>query len=63
MISPAIPIGSRLVAKIVSSGQAPNSSTTNAAHASRRCSQLSNTMSMRRLPMNRRRLSMVERPG
>ncbi|CEZ68686.1 Uncharacterised protein [Mycobacterium tuberculosis] len=49
--SPVTPIDSRLVAKMLNSGQAPSSSTTSSAHASNTCSQLSNTISMWQLPM------------
>ncbi len=61
--SPATPIGSRLVAKIVNLGHAPSSAAISAAHASSRCSQLSSTTSVCRSPMNRTRVSTVERPG
>ena len=45
LISPGMPIGSRLVARIWSFGHSRSSRSASAAHGSRRCSQLSNTSS------------------
>ena len=61
--SPATPIGSRLVARIVNCGQASSRATISAPHASSRCSQLSSSSNIFRSPMNLRSVSIVERPG
>ena len=50
--SPGTPVGSRLVARICSPGQAPSSSAASDAVASSRCSQLSSTTSICRSPTN-----------
>ena len=61
--SPTARIGSRLVASNVTSGHEPSTALTKPAHASSRCSQLSNTNSVRRVRRNPTIESMVDCPG
>ncbi|CFS38395.1 Uncharacterised protein [Mycobacterium tuberculosis] len=61
--SPANPIASVLVVRIVNLGQERNSESIIAAHASSKCSQWSNTSSTRASLMTPTSVSIADKPG